>query len=145
MKSKGERAIQKLTLAFVSSDVMTFLIQAVGGGLIVSPNQTQEQIGVHVCLLPWPLSIPLNLFSKRSSSLVWCSSWCRSLYLAVSTFASYTGYMPSSTVYGNVTRGSHGIMIGGLWPLPWLSVASVSLLSGICITPIAQEHEGMSV
>ena len=42
----------------MSSDITTFLIQAAGGGLSVSHNQTQQQTGSHVCLLiqPWYIS-----------------------------------------------------------------------------------------
>jgi len=77
-------------------------------------------------LLLQPFLSFLNPDSKRYFSLAWCSSWCRSRYLAVFISASCTGYIPSSTIYGNVTSCSHGIEIGELWLLPWLSVASVS-------------------
>jgi len=56
--------IQKLTLVFVSSDVTTFLIQASGGGLTVSQNQTMQQAGTHIFLAGLVLQlVSFTLFS----------------------------------------------------------------------------------
>ncbi|KAI9574463.1 RTA1-domain-containing protein [Boletus coccyginus] len=56
--------VQKLTLVFVSSDITTFLIQAIGGGMTVSHNQTQQQTGAHVFLAGLVLQLmSFTLFS----------------------------------------------------------------------------------
>ncbi|KAN0097247.1 RTA1 like domain containing protein [Tylopilus felleus] len=56
--------VQKLTLVFVSSDITTFLIQAIGGGMSVSHNQTQRLTGTHVFLIGLVLQlVSFTLFS----------------------------------------------------------------------------------
>ncbi|KAF9226284.1 RTA1-domain-containing protein [Gyrodon lividus] len=42
--------VRRLTLIFMSSDITTFLIQATGGGMIVSPSLSQRLTGSHILL-----------------------------------------------------------------------------------------------
>ncbi|KIK79587.1 hypothetical protein PAXRUDRAFT_834021 [Paxillus rubicundulus Ve08.2h10] len=63
---------QRLTFVFVSSDIITFLIQAIGGGMSVSRSVGQELVGSHIFLA--------GLVLQLASFLTFSCIYARFLY-----------------------------------------------------------------
>ncbi|KIJ20074.1 hypothetical protein PAXINDRAFT_166231 [Paxillus involutus ATCC 200175] len=65
--------IQRLTVVFVSSDITTFLIQAIGGGMTVTHSLSQQLAGSHIFLT----GLVLQLASFLTFSCIYARFLCR--------------------------------------------------------------------